>query len=78
MMRVRIVKVGQPLFEGEALSLNIPGSEGEMTILPHHSPLITSLRSGVIRLTDKDSNIQTFEVEKGLVEISNNEVIVLL
>jgi F-type H+-transporting ATPase subunit epsilon len=78
MMHVRIAKVGESLFEGEASSLNIPGSEGEMTILPHHAPLIATLRGGTIRVTDATGNIKSFEIEKGLVEISNNEVIVLV
>lgn len=77
-MKVRIAKVGQTLFEGEALSLNVPGTEGYMTILPQHSPLIATLRSGTLHVTDAKKQTQTFEIEKGLVEISNDEVIVLL
>lgn len=77
-MKVRIAKVGESLFEGEALSLNIPGTEGDMTILPNHTPLIASLRSGTIYLTDAEKKNHTFEIQKGLVEISNSEVIVLL
>ena len=77
MMKVRIAKVGQSLFGGEARSLSIPGSEGDMTILPHHAPLITALRKGTVTVTT-ESETQSFEIEKGLVEISNNEVIVLL
>jgi len=77
-MKVRIAKVGESLFEGEALSLNLPGTEGDMTILPHHSPLIATLRSGTIHVMDANKETHFFEIEKGLVEISNNEVIVLL
>lgn len=77
-MKVRIAKVGELLFEGEALSLNLPGTEGDMTILPQHSPLIATLRAGTVYVTDTKKQTQTFEIEKGLVEISNNEVIVLL
>ena len=77
-MHVRIAKVGQSLFEGEALSLNLPGTEGDMTILPHHAPLIATLRSGTVHVTDMHKETTSFEIQKGLVEISNNEVIVLL
>ena len=76
-MHVRIAKVGESLFEGEALSLYLPGAEGDMTILPNHSPLVTTLRPGTLRVTDKDET-HSFEIQKGLVEISKNEVIVLL
>lgn len=76
-MKVRIAKVGESLFEGEARSLSVPGSEGDMTILPHHAALITALRRGTI-IVRTESGDQHFGIEKGLVEISNNEVIVLL
>lgn len=76
-MHVRISKVGQSLFDGEAKSLSLPGSEGDMTILAHHAPIITALRKGTMTVATKEGT-QSFEVEKGLVEVSNNEVIVLL
>ncbi len=76
-MYVRIAKVGEALFEGEALSLSVPGTEGDMTILPHHSALISTLRSGTVKVATKDA-VHTFEIQKGLIEISNNEVIVLV
>ncbi len=76
-MRVRIAKVGASLFDGEAKSLSLPGSEGDMTILPHHAPLITALKSGTVTVVTTEGS-QEFQVEKGLVEVSSNEVIVLL
>ncbi len=76
-MYVRVVQVGKSLFEGEARSLSVPGSEGDMTILSHHTALISALRPGaVVVTTDTDSH--RFDIKKGLIEISNNEVIVLL
>ena len=48
-----------------------------MTILPHHSPLITALKAGTVTVVTTEGS-QEFQVEKGIVEISNNEVIVLL
>ncbi len=76
-MKVRVAKVGESLFEGEARSVSVPGSEGDMTILPHHEPLITALRKGTVKVTTAEQT-QEFAIEKGLVEVSNNEVIVLL
>ena len=76
-MKVRIAKVGASVFEGEARSLSVPGSEGDMTILPHHTALITSLRQGVVVVRTDEQTLE-FPIQKGLVEISNNEVIVLL
>ncbi len=77
-MKVRIARVGESLFEGDALSLNLPGSEGDMTILPGHAPLIATLRAGTVRVVDAAKEHKEFEIKKGLVEISNSEVIVLV
>jgi F-type H+-transporting ATPase subunit epsilon len=76
-MKVRITKVGESLYEGEARSLSVPGSEGDMTILSHHVPLISALRAGTVTVRTEAGD-QEFQIEKGLVEVSNNEVIVLL
>ncbi len=76
-MKVRIAKVGESLFSGEARSLSVPGSEGDMTILPNHAPLISALRAGKVTVRTEDGE-HDFEIQKGLVEISNDEVIVLL
>lgn len=76
-MKVRIAKVGESLFEGEVRSLSVPGSEGDMTILSHHVPLITALRKGAV-IVRTDEGDKEFQIERGLVEVSDNEVIVLL
>ena len=39
------------LFSGDVDSVVIPGSEGEMMILPQHAPVLTSLRPGVVVVT---------------------------
>ena len=52
-MRVVIAKVDEIYFDGEADSVTLPGAEGEMTVLPEHEPLITTLKAGVITVRDR-------------------------
>ena len=47
-MHIVIAKVDQNLFDGEAESLTVPGSAGEMTVLGEHMPLVTTLKPGTI------------------------------
>ena len=44
------------LYSGEVESVQLPGSEGEMTVLPGHAPVITTLRVGVIVVTESQGN----------------------
>lgn len=59
-------------------SVNCPGIEGEMTILPNHIPLITILKPGEIRIKFDEEKEEKFEIKKGMLEISKKEVIILL
>ncbi|MBC7836568.1 F0F1 ATP synthase subunit epsilon, partial [Acetobacteraceae bacterium] len=47
-MHVTIARVDELLYDGEARSLTVPGSAGEMTLLSEHEPLISTLKPGLI------------------------------
>lgn len=72
-----VASVGQPRFDGAALSATIPTTGGEITVLPHHEPLVATLRPGkiIVRGTLEQKEIP---VEGGVVEISGNRAVVLL
>jgi F-type H+-transporting ATPase subunit epsilon len=57
-------------------SVVLPGSEGELGILPAHAPLVTTLQCGELRLT-KGGKIITMAVGEGLVEITGSNTRVL-
>ncbi len=78
-MRVVIAKVDENLFDGEARSLTVPGTEGEMTILSHHMPLITTLREGVITLRPLDGEPKEFPSSRGgILEVDGESATVVL
>lgn len=72
-----ISKVHEQLFHDEALSVTVPGSEGEMTILAHHEPLITILKSGTIIVRTAEI-VKQFTIKKGLLETSNGQVTIMV
>ncbi len=49
-MRLTIVTPERTVFDGEIDSATLPATQGEITILPNHLPLITPLTAGVITL----------------------------
>ncbi len=55
----------------------LPGSEGEFTVLPGHTKLVTNLINGLIRIIRADSDTQQFYITGGFVDISPDQCVVL-
>jgi len=51
--------------------VSLPGSEGYLTVLPDHAPMVTRLAAGVVRLKDEARNEQAFVVLGGFADISD-------
>lgn len=78
-MKVTIARVAEIVYEGDAYSLTVPGAAGEMTILAHHMPLVSTLKKGTVTVrVTKDAEPQEFEIEAGVLEVSDNTATVLL
>ena len=74
-----IASVDENRFEGEATSATFPGKAGELTVLAHHEPLVTTLKKGTIRVREPaSSGGKEFAVEGGVLEVSANKAVVLL
>ena len=56
-MQVDVVSPEKLLFSSEAISVEIPGADGDMTAMANHAPLITTLRPGILCVVqEKDTN----------------------
>lgn len=78
-MHLVIAKVNETLFEGEAYSLNAPGAAGEMTVLGHHEPLITTLKKGDLRVhLAAGDEPKLFPIEGGVLEVRSEGATVIL
>jgi len=64
------------VFEGEADTVIIPGTAGEMGILPNHAPLLSTMGFGVVRVR-KGEREEVFTVAGGLVEVQPDIITVL-
>ncbi|QGX97389.1 F0F1 ATP synthase subunit epsilon [Roseovarius faecimaris] len=60
----------------EARDVQIPGAEGDLTALPDHAPLITTLRPGVLKVTS-DKGTEEYVVTGGFAEINPTSISVL-
>jgi len=74
-MKLTIITPMQVLFEGESEAVTLPGLSGSFDVLPHHAPLISALREGVIRY-DVNSKTHEQEIGGGFVKVENDELTV--
>lgn len=72
---VEIISPDKLVFKSEAIQVTIPCFEGEASILKDHIPLITFLRPGLIKISNKEE--EKFFVEDGTIEFSNNNLLIL-
>ncbi len=79
-MKVVIAKVDEVYFDGEAVSLTAPGSEGQLTVMGHHMPFITTLKPGIITVRGENipGGAETFGISGGVLEVSQDGVTVIL
>ena len=67
-MQVDVVSPEKLLFSSEAVSVEIPGSDGDMTAMPNHAPLITTLRPGILRVV-QEKGVSEYVVTGGFAEL---------
>jgi len=75
-MQVLVATVEREVYRGEAEFLVAPGSAGELGIMPKHTPLISSLASGELRITNGD-NVDEVFVSGGFIEVQPDMITVL-
>lgn len=76
-MHVDIVSAEQEIFSGTANMLFAPAEMGEVGIMPRHTPLLTRLKPGEVRLQRPEGQEDFFYVSGGLLEVQPHVVTVL-
>jgi len=75
-MQFDLVSPERSLASFQAAEVMLPGAEGDMTVLPDHAPVITTLRPGVVKVNGPEGEAD-FVVTGGFVEITPEGVSVL-
>jgi F-type H+-transporting ATPase subunit epsilon len=57
-------------------AVTLPGSEGELGVLPHHAPLVTMLGLGELRIR-KGGDIESFAIAGGFLQVRPDKVVVM-
>ena len=77
-IHVDVVSAEESIFSGEAKFVALPGEMGELGIFPRHTPLITRIRPGAVRIERADTGEEEFVfVAGGILEVQPGTVTVL-
>ncbi len=76
-MHVDVVSAESSIYSGEAKFVALPGESGELGVLPGHTPLITRIRPGSVRIEKPDGDEEFVFVAGGILEVQPHSVTVL-
>jgi F-type H+-transporting ATPase subunit epsilon len=77
-LQVDVVSAEESIFSGEAKFVVLPGDMGELGIYPRHTPLITRIKPGTVRISRADNGEEELVfVAGGILEVQPNRVTVL-
>ncbi len=76
-MELAIYTPAATLFEGSITSVTLPTTDGEITVLKGHIPVVTVLKHGIVHLTKPDGTDQKVSISSGFAQVLDNRVVVL-
>ena len=77
-IHVDVVSAEEQIFSGEASFVALPGESGELGIMPRHTPLITRIKPGAVRIKRASDGAEEFVfVAGGILEVQPGTVTVL-
>ncbi len=76
-LKLEIVSAQESLYSGDIKFVVVPGEEGELGIYPNHTPLITRIKPGELKLKNLENQDEVVVVAGGILEVQPNLVTVL-
>ncbi len=76
LQRLEVVTPQERVYNQDIRFMVLPGTEGELGILPEHAPLVSALKTGLIRVQHEGNTIK-IAVSGGFAEVRNSKVTVL-
>jgi F-type H+-transporting ATPase subunit epsilon len=76
-IHIDVVSAEESVFSGEARFVALPGEAGELGIYPRHTPLITRIKAGSVRIEKADGNEEFIFVAGGILEVQPDCITVL-
>ena len=74
---LKVVSAEKQLYDGEVKRIQVTGSEGELGIYPQHTPLLTAIKPGMVRVVKTSGEEEFIYLSGGILEVQPTGVIVL-
>lgn len=76
-IKFEIVTPERVVLKEEIMQVTVPTKAGEITVLPNHIPLVSSLMSGVVYLKKRNGEDEVMSISGGFLEVLKNKVVIL-
>ena len=77
-MNISVLSPDKEIFQGKITSVKVPGTGGEFEVLNNHAPIVAALGEGNVRIIKEGGENVNFEIERGFIEVLNNEISLLV
>ena len=77
-MHLSIYSLEKTIFDGEVASVTLPTPLGEMTVLEHHIPLVSTISAGEIRYALLNNAVEAVAFHGGILEVQPESRVVVL
>ncbi|MEY2595975.1 MAG: synthase subunit epsilon [Bacteroidota bacterium] len=78
-MQIEILTPEKKIYAGEVYGIQLPGVSGSFEVLDRHAPLVSALKTGVMKiLLDNKGMSTSYKITGGFIEVLNNKATVLL
>lgn len=76
-LEVDVVAADRRVWSGGARMISAPAADGDLGILPGHTPVLAVLRDGTVRITGTDGAVRWVRVDSGFLSVDEDRVTVL-
>lgn len=72
-----VVSIERDIFCGTVKKIRVMGMEGEMEVLPRHTPLLTCIKPGILHIIKEDGSLEYIYLSGGILEVQRSIVTIL-
>lgn len=77
-LEVDVVAADRRVWRGSARAVSVPAADGEMGVLPGHTPVLAVLKAGSVRVTTVAGEVLSMKVDEGFLSVDNDRVTVVV
>lgn len=77
-MNISVLTPDKGIFDGEIVSVKVPGTDGQFQVLKNHAPIVASLATGNVTIVKTGGEKMIFPIKSGFIEVLNNEISLLV